>query len=257
MTTRRRAGAGRKMAEQKDMKDLIVEALKPVREDISSLPDKKYIDDIVNKQTVQINKKIEAQNDKIKQLENRIEKLESQNLEERVQQLESELAIVQNLADRVDDAEQYSRRTCLRMYNIELPESGEKEDCLEKVGKVLQNMDCGVNIDSVDRAHRIGRKETDEEGKVRQQMIVKFNSFRDRTLVYRNRIEKNKVGNVKVRLDLTRKRLSVLRDAKEFIKGRNDVEFVFADINCSLVAKMNNGKFIFFDSVHTLEYKLK
>ena len=37
-------------------------------------------------------------------------------------------------------------------------------------------------MDIVDRAHRIGPKRTiDSDGKVRQQMIVRFSSFADRT----------------------------------------------------------------------------
>ena len=53
---------------------------------------------------------------------------------------------------------------------------------------ILTELDCGVEIDSVDRAHRIGqRKKSDDDGKVHQQIIVRFSSFRDRTKVYRNR----------------------------------------------------------------------
>ncbi len=39
--------AGKKMADQHDMKELIVEALKPIIEDISSLPDKECINNVV------------------------------------------------------------------------------------------------------------------------------------------------------------------------------------------------------------------
>ena len=87
-------------------------------------------------------------------------------------------------------------------------------------------------------------------------MIVKFKTFRDRTVVYRNRKDKKKVGDTKIRLDLTRKRLGVLREAKDFVKSRNDADFVFADINFSLLLKLKNGKLIFFNSVRNLEGKL-
>ena len=70
--------------------------------------------------------------------------------------LESEFAVVEKLAERVEDAEQYSRRLSLRLYNIELPVRGEQEDCKEKVWKILEKMDCGVSIDAEDRAHQIG-----------------------------------------------------------------------------------------------------
>ena len=50
---------------------------------------------------------------------------------------------------------------------------------------------------------------------MQQQMIVKFNTFRDRTVVYRNRKDKNKVGDNKIKLDLTRNRLGILKKVKE------------------------------------------
>ena len=128
---------------------------------------------------------------------------------------------------------------------------------MQKVEKILDKMDCGVNIDAVDRAHQIGQREMDDNGKMQQQVIVKFKTFRDRTVVYRNRKDKKKVGDLKIRLDLTRKRLCVLREAKEFVKSRTDADFVFANINCSLVLKQKkNGKFIFSNSVSNLENKL-
>ena len=149
----------------KDIKELIVDALKPLREDLSSLPDKNYIDNVVDRLMTQINERFQAQDDKIKQLEDRLEKLESQNFEERMEKLESELAVIDKLAERVDDAEQYSRRTCLRLYNMGLPARGEQEDCMKKVEKILEQMDCGVNIDAVDRSHWIGQREIDDNGK--------------------------------------------------------------------------------------------
>ena len=80
---------------------------------------------------------------------------------------------------------------------------------------------------------------------LRSKVLTSVKTFRDRTVVYRNRKDKKKVGDIKVRLDLTRKRLGVLREAKEFVKSCTDADFVFADINCSLVLKLKNGKFIF------------
>ena len=68
---------------------------------------------------------------------------------------------------------------------------------MKKVEKILEKMDCGVNIDAVDRAHRIGQRETDENGKMQQQMIVKFNTFRDRTVVYRNRKDKKRLETLR------------------------------------------------------------
>ena len=61
---------------------------------------------------------------------------------------------------------------------------------------------------------------------------------------------------MKIRLDLTRKRLGILKDADDMTKSRDDITFVFADINCRLAAKLANGDFIFFESIDDLNDKL-
>ena len=50
---------------------------------------------------------------------------------------------IDDLENRVDNGEQYSRRLCLRMYNIDLAPAETKENCIEKVEKVLTELDCG------------------------------------------------------------------------------------------------------------------
>ena len=125
--------------------------------------------------------------------------------------------------------------------------------CMKKVEDVLTKLDCGVGIEAVDRAHRIGQVTTDQNGTQQQQVIVRFNSFSQRTKVYRKR---KTVKDVKIRLDLTRTRLGILKDADDMTKSRDDITFVFADINCRLAAKLANGDFIFFESIDDLNEKL-
>ena len=43
---------------------------------------------------------------------------------------------------------------------------GGKEDCEKKVKEIMKNMNCGLNPDDIDRAHRIGSKRTDDNGVV-------------------------------------------------------------------------------------------
>ena len=45
----------------------------------------------------------------------------------------------------------------LRFMNVDQPENGEKEDCVEKVGKIIEDLGCGVGANDIDRTHRIGR----------------------------------------------------------------------------------------------------
>ena len=162
--------------------------------------------------------------------------------------------MINRLDKRIDDGEQYSRHICLRIDNIPLPAGDEKEDCLEKVSKVMHGMDCGLEPRDMDRAHRIGKKKTDKDGITRQEMIVKFKSFGQRTKMYPNR--KKEKNDVKVKVDLTRRRLGILIEAIEFGKSNDRADFVFANVNCNLAAKLTNGSFVFLDSLYDLKQKL-
>lgn len=72
--------------------------------------------------------------------------------------------------------------------------------------------------------------------------------------MYRNR--KKVKDDVKVKVDLTRRRLRILTEPIKFGKSNNRVDFVFADVNCKLVAKLINGSYVLFDSPNNLEQKL-
>ncbi len=239
--TRNMAGKQRDSNETKDIKDILEEMLKPIKDSIATLPDKSYIDVAV----ANINKYISGE------LEQRDEKIRL--LEKRVNILESKFAVLNSLDKRVEESQQYSRRYCLRIYGVKMPQQGERENVMKKVEDILTKLECGVGIEAVDRAHRIGPKTTDQNGNQQQQVIVRFNSFSQRTSVYRKR---KTARNVKIRLDLTRTRLSILKDADELTKSRDDISFIFADINCRLAAKLANGDFIFFDSINDLSKKL-
>ena len=93
---------------------------------------------------------------------------------------------------RLDDSEQYSRRTSLRINGIPYNGNETSEESLQKVKGEIEKL--GVKLDACefDRAHRVGYK-TDREGNPMnsRQMIVKFTTFRARSIVYRNRVKGN------------------------------------------------------------------
>ena len=218
-----------------EVKELIEDALATISKQIVNLPSKEFIQDAIQDVTEALTKRITEQETKIFQLEDRIEKLESK------------LAVLDRLETRIDDGEQYSRRHCLRIHGMELPPAGTKENCLEKTKKVIEKLNCGVDGDAIDRAHRIGPVIERGEKKF-QQIIVRLKSFKDRTSVYKNR--KKATNGVRIRLDLTKKRLKTLLAVKDL--KRAEIDYAFADINCNLVAKLMDGKFIFFTSVEAL-----
>ena len=68
--------------------------------------------------------------------------------------------------------------------------------------------------------------------KKNQAIIVKFSTFRHRSLFYRAR--KNLKTYIKLLIYLTKKRFNLLLAAQSFIQGKKNVKYVYADINCIL-----------------------
>jgi len=179
---------------------------------------------------IQQNDKIQKQNEEIYGLKNI------------VNQLNDKVAILSNNVDILkkcsDNQEQYSRRSCLRFKGIEKDDNETPDKCIKKVVEICKGLNVEIPEEVIDRAHRVGKK--------RDIMIVKFTSFKYRTSVYRNR-KKNK--DVNIHLDLTKKRLNLLDQARSMINDLSAVSFVFGDINCNTVARMKDGKFKFFDNI--------
>lgn len=177
----------------------------------------------------QLGKAISTQNEKIQILEDKVAVLES---------------CIDQLAKNIEAQEQYNRRLCLRISGIKVPRSGKEtaEECLKKVNAVFKELKVDIPDAVLDRAHRIGKPKMVGKMKV-QQMIVRFTTWRHRTLVYRARKSSKKY---KIHLDLTKPRLDMLIKANELL-DENDEMFVFADVNCRLCAKTNEG-FKYFET---------
>ena len=88
-------------------------------------------------------------------------------LEEKIADLECKLESVEILERKLDDQEQYSRRSCLRLCNVEATsrKTSEKEDCIKIVKDVLDEMQSGLDASTIDRAHRIGPIVEDKNGR--------------------------------------------------------------------------------------------
>lgn len=198
-------------------------------------------------------KDIDQLKDLIKSLHERIDNqnLEIANLKEKIanqivktSELEDKVGVLSaGLSQAIkkgDDSEQYSRRYCLRIKGIESGMNESGANCVDKVVEVCKKLNVDIAKEDIDRAHRVGKD--------RDTMIVKFYSFTKRTLLYRAR-KRNKKFNIF--LDITKTRLNVLDEARKNIKKNSRVDFVFADINCNLVAKLKNGSFKFFYDVNS------
>eukprot|EP00794_Sanderia_malayensis_P013291 gene13291-14665_t len=210
--------------------------LLPTKDDITSLKDEVVL---------LVTEKLQKQQEKISALEEQIDKLEASNAV-----LESHVA---HLRKSHENQEQYSRRLCLRIDGIELPPKGTNESGEKVIGKVKEifdELEVDVPDTVIDRAHRIGPKSKDRDGKPRQQVIVRFTTWRHRTAIYRAR--KKATAPVKIRLDLTKPRLDLLISANDILKDYKGDYYAFADVNCRTRANIG-GKFSFFDTIEELQ----
>ena len=228
--------------------DLLELKLAEFGKKLATKDDIKEIKELFN----ELSERLHFQDSKISALEmeasnnvERIVKLETSvsELTTTVNQLLDKNAVLSSSIDflkkQCDSQEQYSRRACLRIKGIEKVGVESTSDCVDKVVNLCNNLNCGITADDIDRAHRIGKD--------KKTMIVKFYSFAKRTKLYRSRNSAS--DGVKIHLDLTKSRLQLLDQAKELITDVCPVKYVFADINCNVVARMKSDAYRFFDNI--------
>ena len=112
----------------------------------------------------------------------------------KIEIFESQVAVLQNtvklLSAKCDGNEQYSRRVSLRFNNIPLPANDEDEivdDVLVKVRNLFDEAEVDIPDNCIDRVHRVGKLIVGDDGARKQQVIVKFTTWRHRTRFYRSR----------------------------------------------------------------------
>ena len=117
---------------------------------------------------------------------------------------------IDELSQKNDDLEQYTRRNSVRIVGIS---EEDKEDCDSKVlDLVNETMSLAprIELSDLDRVHRIGRK-----GNKDRPMIVKFTSYRQRSRVIKARSAlKDVTPKIFINDDLTSKRATLLWKAR-------------------------------------------
>ena len=166
-----------------------------------------------------------------------------ETLEGKMQVYEAHL---RELEKRIDDAEQYSRRSSLRIYGIPLSAKETSVDCLTKVKELFNKLSVKVPEECIDGAHRIGQIKKNSGCKNPEQaVIVKFNSWEKRVAVYRARKELNDIA---INLDLTLWRAKLFAAAREKVNVSDKIDFAFVEISCRLGLKSAKGMLAFFNS---------
>ena len=151
----------------------------------------------------------------------------------------------------LEDLQQYVRRPNLRIYGVPVV-IDETSDMVETKVKTILNELLDERI-TIDRAHRIGRVKEDDEGNKSQPIIVRFPTFRERTVAYRARKTLKQTHKYGVSLDLTKSRLDLLNSARNMVQEVEGIKFAYSDINCHLRVLTVGGKHLMFKSICDLQ----
>ena len=154
-----------------------------------------------------------------------------------IEELESKLAIKQNIIDNLeikcDYNKQYSRRSCLRVHGLDFS-SDEDEGVMKKVEKCCSDMGIEFNQNEIDRVHYIGEPYMDKtKNKKVRSLIIKFKSWKLRITFYksrpRNHLDRQKKpgSSFNVSLDLTKRRYNLLMKARGLIANNPSVAYAF------------------------------
>ena len=129
----------------------------------------------------------------------RIDKLE-ESLIECENSLEVSKTVSSRLVKKCDDLEQYGRRLCLRILDVDGDDSETSDDVFDKCTELFNKLELDIPEACIDRAHRIGKK---TPGRVRP-IIFRFTRWRHRTMVCCKRKD---CVNCRITLDLTKTRV--------------------------------------------------
>ena len=158
---------------------------------------------------------------------------------------------ITTLEQEKDDLEQYGRRVCIRIDDAPVGSEETAESVFEKVGKFLGKACPDVPVSCIDRAHRIGSEYKSYRNKRKCcSIIVRFMSCRHRTMFYRNR---KRLKDVRIKLDLTKRRYKILKDAIDLAKEHPDLNYVYAGVNCRLKVVFKDGSSNFFNDIDDLK----
>ena len=123
------------------LRRLLDEALGPIREDITRLASKDYLDAKINELEKRLSNKLELHSKEIKTLRKKVI-----DLQDRLE--DAKLA--------VNDWEQYSRHMCLCINSIPLQKGETENGCIKKFLNIAEEMGIKLPLDAIDRAHRAG-----------------------------------------------------------------------------------------------------
>ena len=204
------------------------------------------LNDAITKQMIELRDRLENAEGKILTLEHALR--EKTTMVDHLQEKQANiLQDISKLQSRINDAEQYSRRNCVRIYGI-AEKPNENTDALTL--ELASDMELDIRSEDIDRSHRIGpphqptKVTTDGKPPPPRPIIVKFTSYRARNLMILNR--KHLKGTKKgIEEDLTFANRLLLSEAKKEVdsgKNKNLIAAWSTDGRIIVLTKTSNGK---------------
>ena len=180
-------------------------------------------------QLEKVNESIQAINDKFLEFEAEIKKKNDEiaDLKKDVKNLATQLYNVNNQLDR---QEQYSRRNCLLLHGVDETDNEVTDNIIIKTVKDEMNIE--ISPESIDRTHRIGKKQ--QNSRRPRPIIVKFSTYNNRHKIFKNK-KLLKGKGISITESLTQKRVEMLKKARE--------EYGFKSV------WTQDGKILFVDEV--------
>ena len=143
------------------------------------------------------------------------------------------------MKDSQDELEQYDGRWFIRIDGVPMTENETSNDVLRNVKLIIEESSKEIPDVAINRVHRSGKAYTDKASGVKSKNIVRFTTFRHRTMLYHSR--KNLKHNVKVKLDFTKKRYLIFTEATQPVKKNEAIKFVMTYINSRLKVIFKDG----------------
>ena len=177
-------------------------------------------------------------------------------------QLESNLHTTRNMVvTRIDDLEQHGRKMCLRIEGIDLERNETNADLTSKMVVALKTLGAEVSSTDFVRLHRSGGPRKLKDGRTVAQTIVRFRNWESRSRAYDTRFQGTWAQRAAkpyfVRLDLTKRRLDLLNQARDALKEHPTTHADSnADCNLFLINRTTKVK-SYFNSAAALEETLQ
>ncbi|XP_071511909.1 uncharacterized protein [Diadema antillarum] len=195
-----------------------------------------------------VTKELQTLRDQLEQTESRVMDLENEiktkatiisSMQKEQERNKDEITSLQRT---LNDAEQYSRRNCLRLYGI--PESDHEDTDEVMLDLASKELNVKLKPEDIDRSHRIGAPRPVKRGektKPPRPIIVKFATYRVRHLVIRNR-KRLKGKHIGIEEDLTATNRNLLQKANELVKTNSNVIAAWTtDGRILVLLKATNG----------------